>query len=322
MRLLFNLKQLSLLLLTSGFAISHSLGSFPDVGHDRAIAQSVRILVPSIEESATPERIAAAIDRLKSSNPIDRLNAVRELVFYEKYATAALPHLIPLLKDTNPDIRAEAAITVGLIGESTAVPHLMPLLKDPSNPVRSSAARAVGKMGDASQAALLLLIAMLQEHDPQVRSSAIAGLGWMGQSAQVALPQIRLLLKDSDQQVVFSAAETLVRLGDHQRGLTRLIALLKAPDTNTRSRANLVLKEIKDPLIPAIPQLIPLLQDSDWFVRSTAAEVLETLGQPAKVAIPFLIPLLNDPNGWVRNPAVRTLSKVEEPAKFVTSFPF
>ena len=45
---------------------------------------------------------------------------------------SAIPNLIPLLKDSVPNVRQYAAVALGKMGESSksALPNLIPLLKD------------------------------------------------------------------------------------------------------------------------------------------------------------------------------------------------
>src|SRR5205823_5137459 len=64
-------------------------------------------------------------------------------------AEAAVPHLLPLLGDTEEYVRGSAAKALGQIGPAAeaAVPHLLPLLGDTEVDVRSRAAEALGQIG-------------------------------------------------------------------------------------------------------------------------------------------------------------------------------
>jgi HEAT repeat protein len=69
------------------------------------------------------------------------------------------------------------------MGESAkaAIPSLIPLLKDPEDAsVRSSAAGALGNMGESAKAAIPSLIPLLKDENVDARSSAAAALKKLG----------------------------------------------------------------------------------------------------------------------------------------------
>lgn len=87
--------------------------------------------------------------------------------------------LLPLLKDTDPEVRAQTAKTLGDIKGAKAAPALVPLLKDSSLRVRAFAAIALGNL-KSREAAPALLDALRENDnaDPVLRHalcSALAG---------------------------------------------------------------------------------------------------------------------------------------------------
>lgn len=75
-------------------------------------------------------------------------------------------------------VREEAAILLGLLGNSKAVEPLITALKDVEAKVRSSAAQALGKIGDSQ--AVQPLLATVDDRSETVRHSIIEALGQLG----------------------------------------------------------------------------------------------------------------------------------------------
>ena len=81
--------------------------------------------------------------------------STRRLVMYLLYRygdSAAVPALVEGLKDFDPLVRGQAALSLGKLRAKSALVPLISLLKDPDEHVRGSAAYAVGLVGDRSAA--------------------------------------------------------------------------------------------------------------------------------------------------------------------------
>jgi HEAT repeat protein len=83
------------------------------------------------------------------------------------------------LRDNSPEIRAQSAEVLGVIGSHTEVPELINALKDSDSQVRLNATKALAKIGDEN--AIPALCHLLSE-DPndEVRFSAASALGRIG----------------------------------------------------------------------------------------------------------------------------------------------
>jgi HEAT repeat protein len=255
---------------------------------------------------------------LKDSDANVRSSAAYALGSMGAEAKTALPQLVPLLKDSDANVRSNAASALGSIGAEakTALPQLVPLLKDSDANVRSSAASALGRIGAEAKTALPQLVPLLKDSDANVRSSAAYALGSMGAEAKTALPQLVPLLKDSDANVRSSAAYALGSIGaEAKTALPQLVPLLKDSDANVRSSAASALGRIGAEAKTALPQLVPLLKDSDANVRSSAASALGRIGAEAKTALPQLVPLLKDSDANVRSSAASALGRIGAEAK-------
>jgi HEAT repeat protein len=83
------------------------------------------------------------------------------------------------LKDNSPEIRAQSAEVLGVIGSHTEVPNLINVLNDSDPQVRLNATKALAKIGDEN--AIPALCKLLSEDpDEVVRSSAASALGRIG----------------------------------------------------------------------------------------------------------------------------------------------
>ncbi|MEH1861114.1 MAG: HEAT repeat domain-containing protein, partial [Nostoc sp.] len=105
--------------------------------------------------------------------------------------------LIAALKDSDFDVRGNAASALGKIGNAEAVQKLIAALKDSESYVRGNAASALGKIGNAE--AVPELIAALKDSDSYVRGNAASALGKIGNAE--AVPELIAALKDSDSYV-------------------------------------------------------------------------------------------------------------------------
>ncbi|MFD3000611.1 HEAT repeat domain-containing protein [Pontibacter toksunensis] len=146
----------------------------------------------------------------------------------KKYAKV----LVPLLKDKDPEIRAQAAKWLGDIRYNEAGKALMPLLKDENSRARFFAAEALGRI--AYEPAVNPIIAMLKannDEDAYLRHAGSLALARIGKAepvlalakdpsrgariaAVVALrrmknPGIATFLKDQDEYIVTEAARAI-----------------------------------------------------------------------------------------------------------------
>ena len=82
---------------------------------------------------------------------------------------------VGLLHDDDPEVRKEAALALGIIGDERAVEPLIDALHDDDLEVREWAAWALGMVGD-ERAVEPLIDALLHDEDPRVRWRVIYAL--------------------------------------------------------------------------------------------------------------------------------------------------
>jgi HEAT repeats len=184
--------------------------------------------VRSTEEQAHPlevklseHRVAAALSEVNVRSLIQRLSfrdvpdpehalgIVRTAVAEDLRNIGVLP-LIEALKDVEADVRAGAAVGLGIVGDALAALPLSEVLKDRDRDVRRNAAEALGEVRDAH--AVLPLVEALTDEHWSVRSAAARAVGNIGDDG--AVTALREALKDSDSDVRRNAAEALNKLGD------------------------------------------------------------------------------------------------------------
>jgi HEAT repeat protein len=108
------------------------------------------------------------------------------------------------------DAQADAAFSLGQIGDPRAVGPLIDALRDEDTIVRAEAAGALGGLGD--RAAVDPLIRALYDAHWEVRSNAALSLGALGDSR--AAPHLIDALRDPNDEVRFWAARAAGDLGD------------------------------------------------------------------------------------------------------------
>jgi quinoprotein glucose dehydrogenase len=166
------------------------------------------------------------------SHQLARIHAIWALGQIGRTDATALEPLIPLLADTDAELRAQTAKVLGDGRCKAAFNALVPLLKDEAPRPKFFTAIALGKLDNP--AALEPLLAMLRENadaDPYLRHAAVMGLAGTQKPAdllkhatdasvsvrlglvvalrRLASPEVATFLKDADPLVVIEAARAI-----------------------------------------------------------------------------------------------------------------
>ena len=174
-------------------------------------AQALGLLKPVPREALAPLAVT-----LRDPEVDVRTNAVYTLTRLGQQPNggpAVTPALLGALKDPEPGVRkvAAAAFRSMEAPPRVAINALVETLRDTNAEVRAEA--AFGLMGfhspPAREAVPALSASFAQDPDRQVRVNAARALGLMGPVARDAVPALRAGLRDADERVRDAAAEAL-----------------------------------------------------------------------------------------------------------------
>jgi HEAT repeat protein len=262
----------------------------------------------------------------------------------------AIPQLIELLKEGNPDgLREAAATALGKMGRAArvAVDPLIDLLSHCQATLASQAVRALGDIGcadqrvrstlvnlwlsptlsqtcqvqvaialcklknDAGDLLRVLTSTLMANQDPSLRQLAAEGLSWCSKDEVDVVPALLTSARNDKDERVRQVAEA---------GLARL-------RLSHKKAMHLCSKQLKDscyaekalrnsgPL--AVPTLVKALGSEEPAIRMKAARILGCLGELAAEAVPALTTALHDKELDVRLAAAKGLWNVTKNAEVV-----
>jgi HEAT repeat protein len=144
--------------------------------------------VEKLGKSGKPEVVKLLVSAIKDPEFEVRLKGMSALwnigkVAARKDVTALVDQLVTAARDSNWQVRENAARALGDAGDNRAVETLITLLQDSEGEVRKNAAWSLGEIGDSRAAEPC--IAMLNDSDPKVRSAAAETLGKIGDGSAV-----------------------------------------------------------------------------------------------------------------------------------------
>ena len=222
-------------------------------------------------EQAVPRLLAV----LKDPNPEQRRTAAQSLGKIAR--KEAVPALVEALRDPDAGVRRYAAWALGMIGEDAVGPDRSPLaslLFDPDPGVREAAAMALGLTGD-TQVGIELLLERLQEPAIPADAKRLAAASLGGMEARTAVPVLTKLLADRDAQVRRWAVAALGEIADQETVAPLSRVLTKDPDPGVRIEAAFRLGKFGG--VAARPALTAALKDANADVRRLANAALQEL---------------------------------------------
>jgi len=231
--------------------------------------------------------LSAWTRQLGAGSVAERREAAGALRYFGPSALPALDALVAALKDTDAQVRENAADALWRIGteaRAKAVPALMPLLADKASAVRYVAAVAVWRLSGRSERVVPVLGALLERDNPS-RLRAAWTLGEIGPEAKATLPALTALLRDADPHARIHAAFALWQVGmQSKQGVAVLIEALKSDDYHVRRSAAHTLRHFGPAGRDAIPELVRASDDPDPGLRALAEAALERVRPPRKEA--------------------------------------
>lgn len=225
-------------------------------------------------ETAGPDRMVTAAEHwCRSRFWWRRLRGVRTLANLGLVGVAGID-LTAMLDDENPEVRAEAAISVPSLGVTPAAVERLVVMLDGDPRERWAAADALVRIG---QPAVDALVRHLDRgpRRPDVALRVAAGIG-----AGRLLPTALRACRDSRPSVRAASASAVAAVGGAE-ATACLVRLLDDDAANVREAAARGLAILEH--WPAAAALAQLLSDPVWEVRRSAAHALRLLGPAGRL---------------------------------------
>jgi len=240
--------------------------------------------------------------------------AVWGMRLFGKEARPAVPALIQLLSDKDPEVRGTAAECLAGIGPEAAeaVPALVRMLNNGrrAKPYQGGpvyfAAHALGEIGPAARAAASALEQMTNEF-------AAVALIKIGQGS--FQPFFERLKDTSDPGKWSRTANEAGRLGTNaDPAIPLLLAGFQHTNDRIRLDAAVAVGQLHRQPELCLRPLVSLLHSTNTNLRSTALDALGNFGPAAKPVAPDIARLLGDREPGVRGQATNVLRLVDPDA--------
>ncbi|MBI2608325.1 MAG: HEAT repeat domain-containing protein [Deltaproteobacteria bacterium] len=231
------------------------------------------------------EAIPQLIEVLRDDDAFVRFNAAEALARMSRDVKTIIPLLVKKLE------QGDRRYTLGIIKVidnsdkqlgKPAVPELLKLLKDSDQNVRREAAGAIVRTGTTPQEALPPLIEALQHQDGGERSGALSSLAFFEgkKNSEAITPHLISALKDKDWRVILTAGITLSWRGkkDPKVVMPYLIeALAKSESAYVRKGVAEALGTMGAQAKDAVPALKKAEKDQDKNVRESATRAISSI---------------------------------------------
>jgi HEAT repeat protein len=212
----------------------------------------------------------------------------------------ALPDLLPLLQDPDPELRCEAIETITCFNGRETLGAILARIEDDSGKIRAVAARRACDLGSRDEVLPFLNRAIEKTGIDKALVSALARI-----RTRADVPRFMEALRHPDQDVRDTALRSLAALRD-KSALSAILPLLEEQDPELRFAAIRTLDALEAP--EAIPAFRHALLDPDGDIRTAAIRALVTLRAP-NVA-PDLERFLDQEDVGVRRVAAHALGQV------------
>ena len=235
----------------------------------------IRVVSGLLKSSGDIKILENLLDRNKKSLGIRRTVAI----VAGNMGLRGMRLLDILIKDEDPEVKANVAIAAGNIGGSKGFAMLDIFIKDEDPKVRASVAKAAGKIGGSKGFEMLDIL--IEDEDPEVKGSVAIAAGNIGGSKGFAM--LDILIEDEDPEVranVASAAE-IIRGPKGIEILTRLARDNEDPEV--KRAVAIIAGNIGGP--KGIDILKILMEDENPEVKANVATSAGNIGGPEGIGI-------------------------------------
>jgi HEAT repeat protein len=151
--------------------------------------------------------------------------------------------LAGVLRDEDPSLREQAALSLGILNVRSALPALANALRDPDPGVRGAAATAIGKVGTAADG--VALVPLLADETAEVRNRVLHAIGVL-RVREAGEPLRQMYEANRRREWAVRVLGALSRIGD--RSQTELFQeVVQDPDPERKRLAIEGLGRISDP---------------------------------------------------------------------------
>lgn len=279
--------------------------------------------------AAGSEAIPDLLEVLLNETPYDaRLSAGSALCQMGRLPADAVPGLVALTEEREPQVRATAVQVLGRTGSAArpALPTLERMLEDGEGTVRHAAIQALAHLGGELAEALPPLSRPFRDTAPQRREEALTALQTLDADVHArayVYPLIQPSLVDPVRSVrraawtcVGALARSLKAAGGKEGSgpsfqdlFTLLRSKLRDPDPEMRNLAGYQIGQFHEAGAAAVPDLLEMLDHPE--TRCTAINALGDIGPPARSALPKLLPLARGVPNYEGQIAGTAVEKIE-----------
>lgn len=239
------------------------------------------------DEAAVKLAVEKLADGLKSGDPALRTAAAKGLHLLQAPPALVAPHMVAIVNDPDPDVRANAINAIASLGEAV-VPRVVNALQNPE--LRGPAVQVLTRLGPKAAAAVQPLIDAAMNPDPELRTEIHFALAAIGSAAAPATGMLAEAISSENQGVRESALYALKQIGPSaEAARDALVKRMKADDSFDALASAWALARIApaDATIAeaAVPKLIGGLSSTDDPSRLESAEALAAFGPAAAPAV-------------------------------------
>ncbi|MBN2183880.1 MAG: HEAT repeat domain-containing protein [Candidatus Krumholzibacteriota bacterium] len=183
----------------------------------------------------------------------------------------AAPLIKQYMTNFHSSLRAGAALSVCLLGDSTQAGSCALLLYDPAPEVAAMAAYTLGRLGYGGEN--IKLINLLLNDDPEVRIQAAEALGRLRE--EKAIEPLAAVMSSGDRIFSIKVAEALARIGD-KKSAEKLEKVLSSDDSYLKTVALQGIERSENK--KSFKKILPLFSDSSLMVRMAAIRAAAATG--------------------------------------------
>jgi hypothetical protein len=222
-------------------------------------------------------RLGRYREELLLGEPGQRVRAARACEFLAQLARPAVPELVDVMTDPDPDLRYRAARALGRVEPrepTAAVEALRRALFDRDERVVLAAACALAQLKESSAPVVAGAVAALAAADDEVRGEGLRAVRVLGPAAGTDAPERILALVDH-WKFGSMVPLTLGKIGPE--AVPALAVLLAHRSSQIRSAAATQLGKLGRRALAAVPELEARRRDRDPVVRSAVGQALRAV---------------------------------------------